>query len=485
MQCGPYRYEGSLCLSIFEDSPNHMQDILKRVASETPNDFDFEWLGQFVRSIDLDRTSLKGWVPEYEAASGNYARNILLMNPFEVVVLHWPPGVESAIHHHKGFWGYVLCVEGEVENVEYEYDAEASELREIRALRVRAGGVLPEPDGTVHKIVNPSQDEPLITVHFYAPALETLDGMVLFDAEKGWLAELNEKATTASFHQEESGFRRLEKGAFTFVPLSSTPGHETHRLYPLIPKPSGNEIMASLNDYYSEQAASYDALDGSSQKRSNYTAGINAIIARDMMAHPPARVLHIACGTGRRALDIREQSGLSYTLEGLDISSSMVVQAKERGIHARIGIWNECQVESKRYDAIAFLYAFGHIPSEDERRSSVRKVRDALKPGGRFYFDVFNVENPNEWGPEAMRVFEEMQLDREGYEAGDLFYKRHLGESVAFLHYCTPSGIVQLVEDCGLQVVETHRIGYVERPGQPISRNNEEGNLLIVAERPV
>jgi hypothetical protein len=95
------------------------------------------------------------------------------------------------------------------------------------------------------------------------------------------------------------------------------------------------------------------------------------------------------------------------------------------------------------------------------------------------------VENPNEWGPEAMRVFEEMQLDREGYEAGDLFYKRHLGESVAFLHYCTPSGIVQLVEDCGLQVVETHRIGYVERPGQPLSRNNEEGNLLIVAERPV
>ena len=60
----------------------------------------------------------------------NYARNILLLDPFEVVVLHWPPGVESAIHHHEGFWGYVLCVEGEVENVEYTYDAERRELRE-------------------------------------------------------------------------------------------------------------------------------------------------------------------------------------------------------------------------------------------------------------------------------------------------------------------------------------------------------------------
>ena len=87
----------------------------------------------------------------------------------------------------KGFWGYVLCVQGEVENVEYTYDEETRELRERGALCVKAGGVLPEPDGTIHKIVNPSSEHPLVTVHFYAPALEDLDGMVLFDAER-WLA---------------------------------------------------------------------------------------------------------------------------------------------------------------------------------------------------------------------------------------------------------------------------------------------------------
>ena len=37
--------------------------------------------------------------------------------------------------------------------------------------------------------------------------------MVLFEAEKGWMGELNETATTASFQQDESGFRRLEKDA--------------------------------------------------------------------------------------------------------------------------------------------------------------------------------------------------------------------------------------------------------------------------------
>lgn len=462
-----------------------MLKLLERVASETPEDFDFKWLGSFVRSIDIQGLELAGYVPPYDEGSGNYARNILRMSPFEVVVLHWPPGVQSAIHHHEGFWGYVLCLEGEVENVEYTFDPVHAELREVGALRVRKGGVLPEPDGTIHKIVNPSRENALVTVHFYAPALETLDGMVLFDSEKRWLAELNAEATTASFHQDERGFRRLEKDAFTFVPLSATPGHDTHMLYPLIPKPSGKEIMASLNAYYTEQAAVYDVLDDSSAKRSAYTMGIDKLIAEDLSSHAPRRMLHIACGTGRRALGIREASRRSYELEGVDISALMVEQAKSRGVDARIGNWSDCHVEKEGYDAIAFLYAFGHIPTIEARRKSLTKVFDSLKPGGRFYFDVFNVENPNEWGPEAMRLFEELNLELEGYEPGDLFYKRHEGEAVAFLHYCTPDGILKLVEDCGFRVLDTHRVGYVERSGEPLRPHEDEGNLLIVAEKPI
>ena len=47
-------------------------------------------------------------------------------------------------------------------------------------------------------------------------------------------------------------------------------------------------------------------------------------------------------------------------------------------------------------------------------------------------FDVFNVDNPNEWGPEALHLFEELELANEGYERGDLFYRRHGGDTVAF-----------------------------------------------------
>ena len=67
--------------------------------------------------------------------------------------------------------------------------------------------------------------------------------------------------------------------------------------------------------------------------------------------------------------------------------------------------------------------------------------------------DVFNLENPNEWGPEALNLFEELELGNEGYERGDLFYKRHGGETVAFLHYCSKQGIIDLLESCGFIIV--------------------------------
>ena len=112
-------------------------------------------------------------------------------------------------------------------------------------------------------------------------------------------------------------------------------------------------------------------------------------------------------------------------------------------------------------------------------------MHGALRPGGRFYFDVFNVENPNEWGPEAVHLFEELELANEGYEKGDLFYKRHGGDTVAFLHYCSQNGIMDLVESCGFDVKEVHRIGYVEHSGMELSREEESGNLLLVVEKPL
>ena len=79
-----------------------MQSLLDNIRNHTPQGFDFKWLGEWLRQVDLNELDMTGVIPSIEGEKDNYTRNILLMDPFEVVVLHWPPGVESAIHHHDG-----------------------------------------------------------------------------------------------------------------------------------------------------------------------------------------------------------------------------------------------------------------------------------------------------------------------------------------------------------------------------------------------
>ena len=111
-----------------------MLALLDRVARETPAEFDYEWLGQFVRAIDVSALEYKTHLPAL-GEPGTYTRNILTLEPFEVVLLHWPPGVASAVHLHKGFWGYVLCLEGQIDNVTYQFDGpelhEGGDVRRI------------------------------------------------------------------------------------------------------------------------------------------------------------------------------------------------------------------------------------------------------------------------------------------------------------------------------------------------------------------
>ena len=193
------------------------------------------------------------------------------------------------------------------------------------------------------------------------------------------------------------GWKRRPSPSFPSTRSSATEPTDSTRSF----RSRQKEILHSISAYYSEQADTYDHLDQGSEKRHAYTEGINGIIADDHRKPRAARVLHIACGTGRRAMDIRERSGCPIGWKALDIGTGMVETAKGRGLDARIGHWNEVQVEEDAYDSITFLYAFGHIPSLGERKKSLTKAFKALRPGGRLYFDVFNVDNPNEWGPEA------------------------------------------------------------------------------------
>lgn len=455
-----------------------MKHILHALKQFTPETLTYESLGALVKNIDPAQVAYREILPDFDE-TGNYTRNILMLEPLECVLLHWPPGVESAIHYHEGFWGYVLVLEGTCDNVEYAH--RGNELVERRLIRAHRGGVLDEPDGTIHKIVNPDKAETLVTAHFYYPALDTLDGLKLYDTETGTIAVLNEKAPSASLNLSKDCFHSFETGAFTYVPLEKSGKARSHRTVPLLPKPQPDEIRRMIMDYYREQAKVYDDFDRLHTSRSKYTRKVNELLAEDLSQIPEVdHLLAIACGTGRRALHIREKSGHDYRITCVDLSEEMCCQASERGVETRVGPWLEVEVPDKAYDAVTFLYAFGHLPCAEERRKALQKIADKLKPGGVLYLDVFNAEDENEWGPAAVRTFEELHLAKAGYDRGDVFYQKVGGEGIAFLHYFTERGIRDLLEATGFRVDWIKHIGYVYRSGEELT-GEHEGSLLVKA----
>jgi predicted metal-dependent enzyme (double-stranded beta helix superfamily) len=174
---------------------NSLLALVKDLNNAGPVPLNYESLCAWVESYDWQTMDWESLLPAVEDQT-DYARNILCLEPFEVVLIQWPPGVESAVHHHEGFWGAVVCLSGELENVAYEFKQNNLHIKEI--IQAIPRGIVAEPDGTLHKIRNGSDSESLVTLHFYSPALADLDGLVLYDLPSGKRFTCNSLAPTAS-----------------------------------------------------------------------------------------------------------------------------------------------------------------------------------------------------------------------------------------------------------------------------------------------
>jgi len=249
----------------------------------------------------------------------------------------------------------------------------------------------------------------------------------------------------------------------------------THEIYSLKVKPSSDEINKMLSAYYSEQAESYDSFDKNHIKRNLYNEKINDLIAEDLKSRNIKRFLNLACGTGKRVLKIREKSGLDYEITGVDISEEMCKLSKSKGINVFCGPWIDIKLTRNDFDGATFLYAFGHIPSEKNRKLSLLKMSKHLNVGAPLYLDVFNINDKNEWGSEVLKNFNKSG----GYEKGDTFYRKIGSKEIAFLHYFEETEIVELLENSGFEVKNVKYIGYNKNPGEILKDKN--GKLFITA----
>ena len=371
----------------------------------------------------------------------------------------------------------------EAENVDYRH--KDKKLTEGTTIKVRSGGIIREPDNIIHKIKNASDSAHLVTLHFYYPPISTFKGMQIYDLEKGRIGTLSKLAKSASWQQADDCFENIEENAFQYIDITKLANAPSHRIVPIIPKPSCEVISGMLSGYYNEQAQYYDNFDTQHVSRLKYTKRLNCLIAEDIKDNY-SRIenkLAIACGTGRRILEIKDQLGYHYNVVGVDISSDMCKIAEERGVNTIHDGWLEAELPNDvLFDVATFLYAFGHITREDKRLRVIKKVLDYLKPGGIFYLDVFNLDDKTEWGPRALEYYTKGKLALSGYEAGDVFYKKLEGKEIAFLHYFSESEIKELLLESGFDKVEIIHIGYVHNPSE-ILKEKDRGALFIKARK--
>ena len=80
----------------------NLSELLEELKLQDYNTFDLEQLYQLLLQYDFAALEYDDEVPVIDSST-NYGRNILIMDPMEAVLIYWPPGVASAIHHHQGF----------------------------------------------------------------------------------------------------------------------------------------------------------------------------------------------------------------------------------------------------------------------------------------------------------------------------------------------------------------------------------------------
>ena len=121
-------------------------------------------------------------------------------------------------------------------------------------------------------------------------------------------------------------------------------------------------------------------------------AEVEGIVARLGLA-PGARVLDLACGQGRHAIPLAERG---FTVTGFDLSAECLARARAEGARRGTGVrWVRGDMRAlpfeAEFDAVINVYtAFGYFADEADDLETLRRVRRALVPGGRFLLETLH-----------------------------------------------------------------------------------------------
>lgn len=168
------------------------------------------------------------------------------------------------------------------------------------------------------------------------------------------------------------------------------------------------------------------------------------------------RLLLLGLGTGREALPLAK---MGFEVTGVDFVPEMVEWAKENALKQGIRIiglvqdMRKLNVSANHYQ-IAWLSAatYSGIPTRDWRINMLRKIRDALIPGGYFVCE-FLWKKPPEYPYYvrlARRLFAILTLGNFSFEKGDMLWGNE-----QFLHaFFSEENIRAEFNEAGLEVLD-------------------------------
>ena len=106
-----------------------------------------------------------------------------------------------------------------------------------------------------------------------------------------------------------------------------------------------------------------------------------------------ARILDVGCGDGRYLSLMKKVSQGEWIMEGVDFNEEAVKRAREFGIKAVAGSYEDTAFDKKSYDLILMNQVIEHFPDPGP---AVEKAWRELKPGG-----IISIETPSLDGIDA------------------------------------------------------------------------------------
>lgn len=207
---------------------------------------------------------------------------------------------------------------------------------------------------------------------------------------------------------------------------------------------------------------------------------------------PDKRVLDMCCGFGRHAIALAHRD---LRVTGVDFSGVLLREGRRHARAAGVDVeWVESDARAfktrRRYHAAINMFtAFGYFESEDDDETVLRRMADALRPGGLLCLDTMN----HDWlvrhfSPQVVTSFEgghaidfnRFDAVRSRVETDRVLCFDGKSKKQHFsIRLYTGRELIRKAQRCGLEIVQLY--GGFDK--QPLTMETQR--LILIARRPV